>query len=341
MSLQEIIEGYRPAIEAELKALLESPGEAVQPFYGMMHYHLGWAGTDFQSLTAPTGKRLRPVLCLLCCEAAGGVPDLALPAAAAVELVHNFSLVHDDIQDQSLTRRHRTTVWAVWGAAQAINVGDGLYSLAYLALHRLSERGVPAQRVLDACCCLAATCLALCEGQYLDMSFESRAVVSQAEYLEMIRRKTAALLACSCKLGGLVAGADTATIAHLHRFGECLGMAFQVQDDILGIWGEEAVTGKPAADDIRQHKKTLPIVYALEQGEDQETLRRLLQEDPMREETVWKVVAMLDAAEARRYATELAAEYHRRALAELDPLPATPARERLCTLAEELLTRSY
>jgi geranylgeranyl diphosphate synthase type I len=140
----------------------------------MMHYHLGWADEALRPLEGPSGKRLRPVLCLLACEAAGGTVEQALPAAAALELVHNFSLVHDDIQDQSRVRRGRATVWDLWGAAHGINVGDGLFVLSRLAVYGLLDRGVPTERTLSVTLALDRACQSLCEGQYLDMSFEER-----------------------------------------------------------------------------------------------------------------------------------------------------------------------
>jgi geranylgeranyl diphosphate synthase type I len=321
MNIQTTFDRYLRAIEEELKANLETPHELLAPYYGMMHYHLGWADEHFNACDVRKGKRLRPLLCLLTCEAAGGNFSQALPAAAAVELVHNFSLVHDDIEDDSPTRRHCTTVWKLWGIPHGINVGDGLFVQAYLALSHLAERGVPYARVLAAQRALIETGLTLCEGQYLDMTFETRLDVSLDEYLWMIRNKTATLLACSCQLGAMVASDDGALIAHYRRFAENMGMAFQIQDDILGIWGQEEKTGKSAVSDIRQRKKTLPFVYAVSVADQDEASRRLkgiYSQPTIDERIIAEVLDILAAVGAREYATEMGEEYHRLALKELD-----------------------
>ena len=323
MSLQDIFDRYLPVIEEELRQVLSIPDQRLGPFYGMMHYHLGWTDERFQATHSQAGgKRLRPVLCLLACHAVGGEPQQVLPAAAAVELIHNFSLLHDDIEDNSPTRRHRTTVWKIWGEPQAINAGDGMFALAHLALHRLSEKGLPADRVLAAGRVFDQTCLALTEGQYLDISFEDRLDVDVDQYLDMIRRKTAALLSCSTRLGALLGRGDANLTICYARFGENLGMAFQIEDDILGIWGEEKATGKPPAGDIRQHKKSLPIVYALQQEAPlpvpEQRVRQVYQRKVMDEDAIKVVLDSLQTLGARQYAQQMALDYHRRALAELE-----------------------
>ncbi|UCC65268.1 MAG: polyprenyl synthetase family protein, partial [Anaerolineae bacterium] len=265
MDLRPIFDRYLPPLERALRDALATPGPELGWHYGMMHYHLGWADEALAPIAGSGGKRLRPLLCLLVSEAAGGPMEQAMPAAVAVELVHNFSLVHDDIQDNSATRRGRPTVWQVWGIPQAINVGDGMFALTQLALVKLADQGLPPDCVLEAMRAFDAACVALTEGQFLDISFEQRADVTPDEYLQMIRGKTAALISAACRLGALIAGAPPQTVGHYARFGEYLGLAFQIQDDWLGVWGEEAVTGKPTGDDIRECKKNYPVVYALEQ----------------------------------------------------------------------------
>ncbi|MEI2691836.1 MAG: polyprenyl synthetase family protein [Anaerolineae bacterium] len=231
--------------------------------YGMLRYHMGWVDPAMQPAVINSGKRIRPVVCLLACAAVGGAVEDALPAAAAVELLHNFSLIHDDVEDNSSTRRHRPTVWALWGVPQAINAGDAMFTLARLALHGVTGRGVVAATALEASAIFDRACLRLTEGQYLDMSFEDRQDVAVEEYVAMIEGKTAALLSASLELGALLGGADEGTRRSLAEFGRGLGLAFQMQDDILGIWGDETITGKSAASDILARKKSLPVVYAL------------------------------------------------------------------------------
>lgn len=347
MSLQDIFDRYRPVIEEELRQVLSIPDPQLSPFYGMMHYHLGWTDENFRATRSQAGgKRLRPVLCLLACQAVGGEPQQALPAAAAVELIHNFSLLHDDIEDNSPTRRHCTTVWKIWGEPQAINAGDGMFALAHLALQRLSEKGLPDDRVLAACQVFDQTCLALCEGQYLDMSFEDRLDVDVDQYLAMIRLKTAALMSCSTRLGALLGSGDADLAARYARFGENLGLAFQIEDDLLGIWGEEKATGKPQASDIRQRKKSLLIIYALQQEASLPVSERRVHEVYQRkvvdEDAIKVVLDSLQALGARQYAQQMALDYHQRALVELEAAGMeNEGQDGLRELAKQLVNRKY
>jgi geranylgeranyl diphosphate synthase type I len=231
----------------------------------MLDYHMGWEGEG--AGTEAQGKRIRPLLVLLSAEAAGGNWRDALPAAAAVELLHNFSLVHDDIQDNSPLRRSRPTVWVKWGIAQAINAGDVLFTLAFHSLHNL-EPALPAPKVLLAHRILQQTCLRLTEGQFLDISYESTSGLTLDSYWPMIGGKTSALLACCAELGSLAGGADETHQAFFREYGYSLGLAFQVLDDWLGIWGDVAQTGKSVDSDLASGKKTFPVIYALSrQGE--------------------------------------------------------------------------
>ncbi|HID86909.1 MAG TPA: polyprenyl synthetase family protein [Anaerolineae bacterium] len=341
MQPQDILARYAPAVEAEMQAVLATPHPSLAPFYNMMGYHLGWLDQRFQPTEARTGKRVRPALCLLACEALGGDPETALPAAAAIELVHNFSLIHDDIEDGSATRRGRPTVWSVWGEPHAINVGDGMLILARLALHRLAERGVEAARIQAIARVLDEACLALCQGQYLDLSFEERLDVTIEEYLAMVEGKTAALLSAATRIGAMLADDDKELILRYRRFGRHLGIAFQIVDDILGLWGDEAVTGKSAVDDILSKKKTLPIVYALEQERGEE-LRAMYRREALSKEDVRAVLAILDEVGARGYAQRLAEGHRQRALAELERTGIkNEAQDRLRQLALFLTQRTY
>jgi geranylgeranyl diphosphate synthase type I len=262
MTLQDYVQIMRPAIEDELRRFVERSLPARSPeLRQMLSYHLGWegegAGPDAQ------GKRIRPLLALLCAEAAGGGWRQALPAAAAVELLHNFSLIHDDIQDNSRLRRSRPTVWVRWGVAQAINAGDVLFTLAFLAVLDLAK-SLPPENVLLASRTLQQTCLRLTEGQYLDISYEARPTLPLEAYWPMIGGKTSALLGCCSELGALSAGVtDETRLAHFREYGQALGLAFQVMDDWLGIWGDAAKTGKSVESDLASGKKTLPVLYAL------------------------------------------------------------------------------
>ncbi|HSJ56074.1 MAG TPA: polyprenyl synthetase family protein [Anaerolineae bacterium] len=344
MTLQDAFDRFLSTIETELQEVVHPPHGSLSAYYGMMHYHLGWADERLEPLQARTGKRLRPMLCVLACQAAGGDPYHALPAAAAVELIHNFSLVHDDIQDSSHYRRGRRAVWDIWGAAQAINVGDGLFVLARLALHRLAGRGVPADTIVAAAAAFDRACMLLCEGQYFDMTFEDRLDVDLQQYLTMIRQKTAMLLATSTRLGAVVGTENQETVEHLARFGEHLGMAFQIQDDILGTWGDEQVTGKSAATDIRDKKKTLPVVYVLNHPDERYSAWQLIelykQAGPLAQAGIEATLAILERTGARRYADAVAGEYYTRALQSLDAIDGeAEAVAALHELAQSLVGR--
>jgi geranylgeranyl diphosphate synthase type I len=333
------LQPYLTAIEEELRAAVSTPSDAVAPLYDMMAYHLGWLDEQFRPIEAYHGKRLRPLLCLLACEAAGGEWRKALPAAAALELVHNFSLIHDDIEDNSPTRRGRPTVWTLWGLAHGINAGDSMLILARLAITRLSDHGMDKATGLAAMAILDQTCITLCQGQYLDIAGEGHLEVSEEGYLQMIGAKTAALIAASTQLGTLIGGATDRT-EHYRQFGWQLGLAFQMVDDILGIWGDPATTGKPAASDIRSRKMTLPIIFALQTSSQSQELADLYRKQHLSDEDVSRAVAILDRAGARQYVQQRAAQYEASALAALDAASArSPAADHLRTLATSLTSR--
>lgn len=338
MSLSTFFDRYLPLVEQDLRAVLTPPEGSPPLFYGMLHYHMGWVDRDGQPSAANGGKRIRPVICLLVCEAAGGSVGCARPAAAAAELIHNFSLLHDDIQDRSPLRRKRATAWSIWGEAQAINAGDALFTLAHLAIPRLAANRLSASTQARMLTILDEMCLELTRGQHLDMSFEARPDVAVDEYLDMIRGKTAALLSASAQLGALAAGADEGRLEHYRAFGECLGLAFQVLDDILDIWGEPSATGKEAAVDIRQRKKSLPVLYGLERSAE---LRALYAQPAAFDEArVEEAVALLDEVGARAFAERLAERYSNETLEHLGAAePQGEAGQALYELVNYLLHR--
>jgi len=333
MTLKDCFARYIPPIETEMRDCLSVSDPALTGYYGMLLYHLGWADEHFAPTHISSGKRIRPVLCLLTCESAQGDVTHAIPAAAAIELLHNFSLIHDDIEDHSPTRRGRPSVWMLWGIPQATNSGDGLFTLAHLAIDRLSDRGVPLERVFAARMIFDQACLSLTHGQYLDLAFESRASVSVDEYMAMISGKTAALIGATAAIGATLAGSDA--VSHYQTFGRELGLAFQIQDDVLGIWGDEALTGKSAESDVATRKKSLPVVYALERSE---RLRALYAAPEM---DVPAAIAEMDAVGARAFAEQAAREHHERALEALRASDVSgDAGQALFELAESLLGRA-
>jgi geranylgeranyl diphosphate synthase type I len=333
MNLKELFAQFIPLVEAEMRACLVAPDPELVEYYGMLHYHLGWADEHFAPTQVNSGKRIRPMLCVLACQAAQGDPLQAIPAAAGIELLHNFSLIHDDIEDNSPTRRGRPSVWTLWNVPQAINSGDGMFTIAHIAMDHLRLRGAPPERVLDVRGIFDRACLALTHGQYLDISFESRESVSVDEYVKMISGKTAALISASTAIGATLAGGSA--IAHYEAFGRELGLAFQIQDDVLGIWGDEALTGKSAESDVATRKKSLPVVYALERSEK---LRELYAAPAV---DVPAAIAEMDAVGARAFAEQAAHEHHSRAMEALRASGASgDAGQALFELAERLLGRA-
>ncbi len=307
----------RTNIQQAMRAAFPEAEARVARFYAMQHYHLGWCDSDLQPTHSDPGKLLRPQLTLLSCCAVGGAVAQALPLAAGIQLIHDFSLVHDDIEDNSDMRRGRITVWKKWGLAQGINVGDAMFIVAHLAIHRLSEVGLPAQLVLDVLKHFDETILLLCEGQYLDLSYEGDLSIDEHDYLAMISRKTAALIAGATGLGGMVGGADAQSARALFDFGYNLGLAFQIQDDILGIWGDSAITGKPFAADIYQCKVSLPIIHALRHSEHHDELRDMYQKPQMTEDDVSRVLHLLNLSESQHHCEQMATRYHRDSLRSL------------------------
>lgn len=329
---------HRPPVIAGMRSALSRDGVHHTRF---MRYHLGWEDTQGAPTDAGAGKMLRPAFCLLACEAAGGDVARALPAAVAIELLHNFTLIHDDIEDRSDTRHGRTALWRVVGVEQAINAGDGLFVIARREMLRLRDAGVPDARVLDAIAILDDACVALCEGQYADIGFETRDAVTRAEYEAMIAGKTAALLGASAAIGALAGGADDATVGAFGEAGRLLGLAFQVQDDVLGIWGEADVTGKPVADDIRSKKKSFPIVYAFDALDTEQRAELAALYASAGAPDVDRVLGLLDAAGAKDAATAAAQSYASRALEELAALSlAGDALEDIVALAAFFVRRS-
>ena len=316
MSIASFTSRYLPPLEAEMQALVQTNEAPHAGLFGMLRYHLGWVDEAFRPQAAESGKRIRPLMCLLTCEACEGKWEQAIPAAAAIELLHNFSLIHDDIEDRDTTRRGRATLWTIWGEPQAINAGDALFSLAQLALLKTGQRGVDPATVIAAHTLFNETCVALTAGQFMDIGFETRQDVTVADYLTMISGKTAALAACACKMGALLAGAPDPRQRDLRAFGYHVGLAFQMRDDVLGVWGDPAVTGKPAGSDIGRRKKSLPILHGIEHSSE---LRALLGGDgELTDANVQHAVELLEGTSSREYAEALAAEHHTLALQALD-----------------------
>ncbi|MFC4003526.1 polyprenyl synthetase family protein [Prauserella oleivorans] len=317
----------RPALRA---AVDELPGAMRR----VVSYHLGWTDEHGEPADGGGGKALRPALALLAAQAVRARPEVAVPGAVAVELVHNFSLLHDDVMDGDVERRHRPTVWRLFGTPAAILAGDSLLTLAIDVLDRSADP--------VATRCLTAAVQDLIAGQAADVDFETRLDVDPQECLAMAEGKTAALMRCSAEVGALLGRASPVAARLLAEFGRCLGMAFQLVDDLLGIWGSPEVTGKPVLADLRVRKKSVPVVAALTSGtEDGAALRRLYQQpDPPSEEDLTTMAQLIERSGALDWTRDQARQYVVRATTCLDRLhPPEPIHAALADLTRFVVER--
>lgn len=328
-------EDVRPALREELElAIAPSADHGTPELQLIITYQLGWTGEN--AGPKAEGKQIRPLLVLLACEAAGGDWKNALPAAAAVELIHNFSLIHDDIEDNGEMRRGRPAVWKIWGEAQAINTGDAMFALANSSLLNI-ENTTSQEAALLAGKYFHKACLRLTQGQHLDIAFENMDQVELESYWQMVGGKTAALLAFSLEVGALCAGVSTETRERYRDFGHYLGLAFQAQDDILGIWGQEEQIGKSITGDLVTRKKTLPILYGLAQ---KKSFYEEWSAGEITPENVGQMSRKLEAEGGRAYAQNTADRLTDLALSSLKTAqPEGKAGEVLFELAEMLMKR--
>ncbi|GAA3446887.1 polyprenyl synthetase family protein [Planomonospora venezuelensis] len=336
----DILAAARAMTEPAHQAAVERLPEEIRHVAG---YHAGWWDADGRPC-AGTGKAVRPALVLACARAiaegagwpgragpAAGAVRAAVPAAVAVELVHDFSLLHDDVMDGDPVRRHRPAAWTVFGTGSAVLAGDTLISLA---LDVLADSGAQTK-------VLTTALLRLCGGQNADLAFERRTDITLAECVTMAADKTGALLGCACELGALAGGADPARAARLREFGEHLGLAFQLVDDLLGIWGDPETTGKPVYGDLVARKKSLPVVAALtSQTPAGERLARLYGRNTLDEQALAQAAQLIDASGARLWATEQARHHMEAALEHLERAePAPDAAADLRVLAHLIVHR--
>jgi len=288
------------------------------------------------------GKMLRPYLAFKACEAVGGLGVQAIPAAAALEILHTFTLIHDDIIDRDLVRRGVPSVHARWGEPTAILAGDFLFAKVFQAASKgLRERGVPEATIVNVVETLSEATLRICEGQMLDMEFEGRAIVSEEEYLAMVERKTAYLFKASAEVGALIGGASGETVHLLGEYGRLAGIGFQMVDDVLGLTADEARLGKPVGSDLREGKKTMPIIYALSRANPVEREAILKASSLKSGEAVREALNLVVKLGGIAYAKSKAKAYVEEALARLQPLPETQAKKDLQTLARILVEREF
>jgi geranylgeranyl diphosphate synthase, type I len=342
--LPVMVSRYKDMVEQELAQAVAAPHDTTLPT--LLLYHLGWVDRHGDPVATPAsqGKALRPTLCMFACEALAGEPRQALSAAAALELIHNFSLIHDDVQDQDLERRHQPTVWSLWGTPKALVAGDAMQSLGDLAMLRSAQQDVPPETTLEVSRILTESYLEMIEGQCLDLGFESRTNITTQDYLQMIARKTGALIRSALEIGALLAANDPATTEAFARFGSCLGRAFQIRDDYLGIWGDEATTGKSTDNDIRRRKKTFPVVFAMERasGAGRADLLRIYTQESLDGSDIERIMAVLEQVGAAQYSEQLTQESARQALEALEGVALPPwARAEVEELVDFLARRQF
>jgi len=307
-------------IDADMQAARAAQTPIAPILWEIIDYQFGWDLDDSDAARRVSGKKIRPLLMALVAQAIDGRYEHVLPAGTALEFIHNFTLIHDDVMDKSEERRHRPTVWTRWGAYQAINAGDGLYALGNLAVTRLEALGTPPARIVGVMRSLAQACLWTAEGQMLDMDFETRERVATADYITMVANKSATLIESAAYCGALLSTDDPAIVDAYARFGRSLGIAFQIRDDYLGVWGDESVTGKSATSDIHEKKKSYPVLVAFEQADasDRAALGRIYGQETLSGADVETVLAILARVDAAAQTDRIASEYYDAALAHLE-----------------------
>ena len=314
VELTPSLPGFFSRYESRIDEALRTELSGLDPdMYNIHRYYMGWQEIDGTNSNAGGGKRMRPALALLAADAVGGDLERATPIAVALEYVHNFSLIHDDLEDMDRMRHHRPTVWAVWGKPSAIISGNAMLKIADGAVWKLRSVGVEDSIALEAEAELTQQYLKMMEGQYLDISFETEESVSVPQYLDMIERKTGALIQASIYLGGLVgprSGPDRQKATALKAIGHELGRIFQIRDDVLGIWGGKE-TGKPVGADIKRKKKALPAIHALNMSYGPSALRIrdiYRTQDDLSEKDIHEVLEIMESLKTQQYCQSMAAE---------------------------------
>ncbi len=324
-------------------------GELSPLLAGMIRYHFGWADRDLAPIEPSSidrGKRIRPRLAILAARAAGGSVGSALPLAAAIELLHNFTLVHDDIQDQSPLRRHRETVWSLWGTAQAINTGDAIYAASRRMVLRIGHSGLEPGRVTAIASEFDRVAIEIVAGQVADIELEGGRAASVDDYLSMIAKKTAAIVRFSAWSGAEVGGANAEQSSLFAEFGKSLGLGFQIRDDVLGIWGATEQTGKLAADDIRRRKQSLPLILLRNRAAESHLneLSHIYGGEEITEADVDRVLRLMEQYEVRHEAESLVSGYHDQAnnlLETLAPSCFPDAIDELRSFVSAMALRTY
>ena len=331
----------RDIIETELVTIFS---KKQLNLYDMLRYHLGFQKISGETSEKSHGKLIRPILCLLCCQATEGDLEQVIPAAASLELIHNFSLIHDDIQDNSQKRRQRPTVWKVWGKEHAINAGDAMFTLSYLELLKLQDNKTSNKNIVRSMRLLGEACLNICEGQYLDMLYEDNCNISTDNYLTMIKKKKSELIATCAALGASFGTDDDNEIKSFYMFGRDLGMAFQISYDIAGIWSKETKTGKSQNTDIINKKKTLPVIYSLNNstGQERKELKHFYSKKGTGESNVGIIIEILNRLGAQSYSKKMADQYYFKALSRLEAIDISQSRRApIISMVNLLIEQGY
>ena len=304
--LPSVLSRYQDVLEPALRNTISDRSSFV---YDMLRYCMGWSDVAGKPCDLEKGKSIRPSLCLFTCEALGGDVNRAVPAAVSLELIHNFSLIHDEIQDFDAIRHHRPTLWNVWGVPKALVAGNVMRVLAEKSMSYMDFENP--SLIYHSSSIISEACLEMIEGQYMDISFEGETRINVDQYMEMISRKTGALLRSSVHLGAVI-GSGNDEVGNLFRcIGAALGFMFQIRDDILGTWGESKATGKPVGADIRRRKNTLPIIHAREakQGMYDKEISTLYSSEYLSEDETSRVLDILDDTKAMDYCQGLVENY--------------------------------
>ncbi len=326
---REKLEHLRSEILSQMQLLIPKNTDFPQEFYDMIYYHLGWENHTSIPIVGSSGKMMRAIFGLLCCEMVDGDMKKTTLGLAAIELIHNFSLIHDDIQDDSLMRRGRKTVWAIWGKAQAINAGDALFTIGRNSLLKLSDKvdykidhqvdhKIDHQVVLKCIELMDEACLALCKGQYLDISFEKKTNIDIDNYLQMVRLKTSTLWGLAGYFGAYISTKDEEVALICQKIGENIGISFQIQDDISSIWGLDQVTGK-TGNDLQKCKKNLPLIHALNLNKNQRKseILQIYQQQKISEQDVIELRKILDQTKSKQFSMDTADKYIKKAINDL------------------------
>ena len=319
MNLYTTFARYEDSIERNLKAVFE--GKDI-PLYNMMNYQMGWRDEDGEKISAVTKlPRIYASMCLLIAEAFGGSNSDAMPSASALELVNNYSVIHQDLQDGIPSRNNRSTLWWLWGPAQSINAGDGMHALARLTLLNQRNNGFSSDRVLTLIDELDSACINMCEGEYLDLTYRERVDVSEEAYLNMVTMKSASLMSCALKLGAISANASQEMVDIVADFGEKVAIASQIKADIAALWDTRADESY-LSDEVLNKKKSLPIIFALKnaKGSEKHILGDVYFKRVIDPEDINKMLDVLDILGAKEYSEQKSAEIRNQALDSLNRL---------------------